>query len=120
MSSDTALLISNLVLDWCRLMNRAEDMSVPDDLIRDVAKGVTKVKIFLVVSDVCFTPTVSVDVNEIKVTIGIGHDFDDILDATSGLLSAEQVGYIHRLWSDDDFPRNFTRIGEELIISARE
>jgi hypothetical protein len=47
------------------------------------------------------------------------NDFDDILDVTSGVISNEQIAHIHRLWSDDEFPRNFNRVGDELIISAR-
>lgn len=77
-------------------------------------------KIVLVVSDLCFAPTVNVEASEIRVTIGVGHDFDDILDVTSGVLTPEQVRHVHRLWSDDNFSRNFTRVGHELIISARE
>ena len=77
-------------------------------------------KLFLVVRDICLEPTITNNASEIRVTIGTSHDFDDILDVTSGVLTNEQIAHIHRLWSDDNFPRNFERIGDELIISARE
>ena len=77
-------------------------------------------KLLLVVSDICFEPSFTNNATEIRVTIGTAHDFDDILDVTSGILTNEQIAHIHRLWSDDEFPRNFERIGDELIISARE
>ena len=74
----------------------------------------------MVVSDICFEPTITNNATEIRVTIGTGHDFDAILDVTRGILSNEQIAHIHRLWADDEFPRNFKRIGDELIITARE
>jgi hypothetical protein len=77
------------------------------------------VNIYLVINDYCVIPTVSQAPEEIRITIGVGHDFDDILDVTSGVISNEQIAHIHRLWSDDEFPRNFNRVGDELIISAR-
>jgi hypothetical protein len=77
-------------------------------------------KLLLVVSDICLEPSITNNAAEIRVTIGTSHDFDDILDVTSGVLTNEQIAHIHRLWSDDNFPRNFERIGDELIISARE
>lgn len=77
-------------------------------------------KLLLVVRDICFEPSITNNATEIRVTIGTAHDFDDILDVTSGILTNEQIAHIHRLWSDDEFPRNFERIGDELIISARE
>ena len=77
-------------------------------------------KLLLVVSDICFEPSITNNATEIRVTIGTAHDFDDIHDVTSGILTNEQIAHIHRLWSDDEFPRNFERIGDELIISARE
>ena len=77
-------------------------------------------KLLLVVSDICFEPSITNNATEIRITIGTSHDFDDILDVTSGILTNEQIAHIHRLWSDDEFPRNFERSGDELIISARE
>lgn len=77
-------------------------------------------QILLVVSDVCIEPAISNDSVEIRVTIGTIHDFDDILDVTHGILTNDQIAHIHRLWADDTFPRNFNRVGDELIISARD
>ena len=77
-------------------------------------------RIVLVINDYCLTPNLSNTDNEIKATIGIGHNFDEILDVVSGALSNEQINHLHRLWADDSFPRNFQRIGDELIITARE
>ena len=77
-------------------------------------------KILLVVSDVCLEPSITNNAIEIKVTIGLAHDFDDILDVTSGILDNEQIAHLHKLWADDNFPRNFNRVGDELIISARD
>ena len=78
------------------------------------------VKILLVVSDVCLEPSITNNATEVKVTIGLAHDFDDILDVTSGILDNEQIAHLHKLWADDNFPRNFNRVGDELIISARD
>ena len=77
-------------------------------------------KILLVVSDVCLEPSITNNTTEIKGTIGLAHDFDDILDVTSGILDNEQIAHLHKLWADDNFPRNFNRVGDELIISARD
>ena len=77
-------------------------------------------KILLVVSDNCNEPSITNNATEIRVTIGLTHDFDDILDVTSGILSNEQIAHIHKLWADDTFPRNFNRVGDELIITARD
>ena len=77
-------------------------------------------KIALVVSDSCFVPFLNNNNDEIKVTIGVSHDFDDILDVTQGILNNDQIALLHRLWADDTFPRNFQRIGDELIITARD
>lgn len=79
-----------------------------------------QMKILLIVSDTCLEPSITNNATEIRVTIGISHDFDNILDVTSGILSNEQIAHIHKLWSDDEFPRNFERIGDDLIISARD
>ena len=77
-------------------------------------------RIVLVINDYCLTPNLSNTDNEIKVTIGVGHNFDEILDVVSGALSNDQIAQLHRLWADDTFPRNFQRVGDELIITARE
>ena len=77
-------------------------------------------KILLVVSDTCFEPSITNNTTEIRVTIGLTHDFDDILDVTSGILSNDQIAHIHKLWADDTFPRNFNRVGDELIITERD
>lgn len=77
-------------------------------------------KIILIISDTCLEPTLTNTATEVKVTIGINHDFDQILDVSSGILSNEEIALLHRLWSDDAFPRDFNRIGDELIITARE
>jgi hypothetical protein len=77
-------------------------------------------KILLIVSDTCLEPLITNDATEIRVTIGLAHDFDDILDVTSGILNKEQVAHLHKLWADDTFPRNFNRVGDELIITARD
>ena len=77
-------------------------------------------KILLVVSDVCLQPSITNNATEIKVTIGLSHDFDDILDVTAGILDNDQIAHLHKLWADDNFPRNFNRVGDELIITARD
>lgn len=77
-------------------------------------------KILLIVSDISLEPSITNNATEIRVTIGLAHDFDDILDVTSGILNNEQVAHLHRLWADDTFPRNFNRVGDELIITARD
>jgi hypothetical protein len=77
-------------------------------------------KIVLVVSDTCNEPSITNDSTEIRVTIGLNHDFDNILDVTSGILDNDQIAHLHRLWADDNFPRNFNRVGDELIITARD
>jgi hypothetical protein len=77
-------------------------------------------ELFLVIHDFCAVPTISTSTSEVRVTIGVGHNFDDILDVTNGILSVEQIAHLHRLWADDTFPRNFNRVGDELIISARD
>ena len=74
----------------------------------------------LIVSDTCLVPDLSISAEAIRVMIGINHDFDDILDLCSGNLSNEQIAHIHRLWADDEFPRNFTRAGDSLIITAAD
>ena len=76
-------------------------------------------QIVLVINDYCALPVLAVSAAEIRVTIGVGHDFDDILDVTSGELTNDQIAMLHKLWSDDNFPRNFNRVGDELIITER-
>jgi hypothetical protein len=78
------------------------------------------VKIVLVVSDTCTEPSLKKSEGEIRVTIGSHHDFDNILDVTSQNLTNEEISDFHRLWADDTFPRNFNRVGDELIITARD
>jgi hypothetical protein len=77
-------------------------------------------KILLIVSDISLEPSITNNATEIRVTIGLAHDFDDILDVTSGILNGEQIAHLHKLWADDTFPRNFNRVGDELIITARD
>jgi len=77
-------------------------------------------KILLIVSDTSLEPSITNNATEIRVTIGLAHDFDDILDVTSGVLNNEQIAHLHKLWADDTFPRNFNRVGDELIITARD
>jgi len=74
----------------------------------------------LIVSDISLEPSITNNATEIRVTIGLAHDFDDILDVTSGILNNEQIAHLHKLWADDTFPRNFNRVGDELIITARD
>ena len=77
-------------------------------------------KIELVVSDDCLIPQVEKADSLIRVIIGLQHDFDDILDVCSGSLSNEELAHIHRLWADDEYPRNFRRDGANLIITSRD
>jgi len=77
-------------------------------------------KILLIVSDISLEPSITNNATEIRVTIGLAHDFDDILDVTSGILNNEQIAHLHKLWADDTFPRTFSRVGDELIITARD
>ena len=84
-----------------------------------MAKG-QQLKILLVISDTAFEPSLTNTETEIRVTIGINDDFDQILDVTSGILDTEQIAHLHRLWADDAFPRDFNRTRDELIITARE
>jgi hypothetical protein len=74
----------------------------------------------LVVSDSCLTPELNRSSDAIQVRIGLSHDFDSILDICGPELDSETIGFIYRLWSDDDFPRNFIRVGDSLVITARE
>jgi hypothetical protein len=74
----------------------------------------------LVVSDISLVPELTTTIEKVQVKIGLDHDFDDILELCSGKLSNDQLVHLHRLWSDDELPRNFTRIGDELIITARD
>ena len=84
-----------------------------------MAKG-QQLKILLVISDPALEPSLTNTATEIRVTIGINDDFDQILDVTSGILNTEQIAHLHRLWADDAFSRDFNRTGDELIITVRE
>lgn len=77
-------------------------------------------KLELVVSDDCHKPELLISEDLITVRIGLNHDFDDILDVCAGKLSNDQLALIHKLWSDDDFPRTFKRVGANLIITERD
>ena len=77
-------------------------------------------RIELVVDDKCMIPDLIKGTELICVTIGLNHDFDDILDLCGGKLSNEDLSYLHKLWSDDEFPRTFKREGTKLIITARD
>jgi len=79
-----------------------------------------ELKIELVVSDDCLIPQLQKLDDQIRVVIGLQHDFDDILDICAGKLTNEEIAHIHRLWSDDEFPRNFRRDGASLIITSRD
>jgi hypothetical protein len=94
-------------------------LSAPSGFLGNSSKGAV-VKLVLIVSDTCVEPSITNSATEIRVTIGTSHDFDDILDVAGGILSNEQMTHIHRLWADDTFPRNFIRVGDDLIITARE
>lgn len=76
-------------------------------------------RIELVVKDDCLIPDLERNAELIRVTIGLSHDFDDILDLCSSELDNEEIAHIHKLWADDDFPRTFKREGACLIITAR-
>lgn len=77
-------------------------------------------RIELVVSDSCSNPEILRLDGCIQVRIGLSHDFDDILDLCSSELNSESMALVHRLWSDDDFPRHFARVGDSLVITARQ
>lgn len=74
----------------------------------------------LVVSDTLLVPELSITAEKIQVKIGLAHNFDDILEICLDTLSKDQLVHLNRLWSDDALPRNFTRIGAELIITSRD
>lgn len=77
------------------------------------------VRLELVISDTCQHPQL-IETDEItRVVIGREHSFDEILDITSGRLENDEIALLHKLWSDDTFPRNFVRIQDELIITER-
>ena len=94
-------------------------MSAPNGFLGNSSKG-ADMNLALVVSDTCVEPSITNNATEIRITIGTSHDFDDILDVAVGILSNDQMALVHRLWSDDSFPRNFTRVGDDLIITARD
>ena len=77
-------------------------------------------KIELIVSDICVIPSLTKEGESIRVSIGVQHDFDDILDLCAGKLSNDEIAFIYRLWGDDEFPRTFERIGPDLKITATE
>ena len=77
-------------------------------------------RIELVVNDDCLVPDLAKSTELIRVIIGLSHDFDDILDLCTGALDNEEIAHIHKLWSDDEFPRTFKRDGASLIITARD
>lgn len=77
-------------------------------------------RIELVVNDDCLIPDLQKSSELIRVTIGLSHDFDDILDLCSSELGNEELSHLHKLWSDDEFPRTFKRDGTSLTITARD
>ena len=77
-------------------------------------------RIELVVNDDCLIPDLQKSSDLIRVTIGINHDFDDVLDLCGGDLRNDELAHLHKLWSDDEFPRTFKREGASLIITARD
>jgi len=95
-------------------------LSVVNESLSDQIAKEQLLKILLIVSDTALEPSLTNTATEIKVTIGINDDFDQILDVCSGILDTEQIAHLHRLWADDAFPRDFNRTGDELIITARE
>lgn len=74
----------------------------------------------LIVDDNCLVPEIRRGQSQISVVIGVIHDFDNILDLCSGVLTNEELAFVHKLWADDNFPRTFTRVGAALIIRARD
>jgi hypothetical protein len=72
------------------------------------------------VNDDCLIPDLQKSSELIRVTIGLSHDFDDILDLCSSKLGNEELSHLHKLWSDDEFPRTFKRDGTSLTITARD
>lgn len=100
-------------------MDEPSHMSVASEGITRKRSGEI-LELVLIVSDSAPAPFITNTLTEIRVTIGVGDDFDQVLDVTRDVLNADQIAFLHRLWSDDTFPRTFTRIGDELIISARK
>jgi hypothetical protein len=92
-------------------------MSPVDAVIRIRERSMKMIE--LIVNDNCLIPDLIRETDLIQVIIGPGHDFDNILDLCAGLLTNDEIAHIHRLWSDDDFPRTFTREGDSLIIRER-
>ncbi len=95
-------------------------LSLVNESLSDQIAKEQRLKILLIVSDTALEPSLTNTATEIKVTIGINDDFDQILDVCSGILDTEQIAHLYRLWADDAFPRDFNRTGDELIITARE
>lgn len=79
-----------------------------------------KLRIELVVNDDCVIPALTKVEELIRVTIGLNHDFDDVLDVAGNDLSNDELAQLHKLWSDDNFPRTFKREGASLTITARD
>jgi hypothetical protein len=77
-------------------------------------------KIELIINDERLIPQFTKQEGKIQVLIGIQHDFDDILDICAGNLTNDEIAHVHRLWSDDEFPRNFKRDGANLVITSRD
>ena len=77
-------------------------------------------RIELIVNDDCLVPNLEKSSDLIRVTIGINDDFDVILDLCGSELSNDELSHLHKLWSDDEFPRTFKREGASLIITARD
>ena len=95
------------------------------DSLSDVNEEIPKedgvsLSIELVVNDDCVIPTLIKGDGLIRVTIGLNHDFDDVLDVAGSELNNEELAHLHKLWSDDNFPRTFKREGANLIITARD
>lgn len=99
-------------------MEYREPLSHEDEVIALSERSLVLIE--LIVDDNCFVPEIRRDQDRISVVIGLSHDFDNILDLCSGVLTNEELSLVHKLWADDNFPRTFTREGEALIIRARD
>ena len=84
-----------------------------------IGKGASLI-IELVINDDVSIPALEKSPDFIRVTIGLSQDFDDILDLCGHELTNEELSHLHKLWSDDEFPRAFKREGSSLIITARD
>lgn len=99
-------------------MDFLDSLSDADEQIPEMNGA--ELRIELVVNDDCVIPTLTKIEGLIRVTIGLNHDFDDVLDVAGGDLGNEELAHLHKLWSDDNFPRTFQREGANLIITARD